>query len=318
MLEALSANIAVLDGDGVIVWANERWKQFARDNGGAVAQSYVGTNYLAICEAAANGSADSTAQAMLDGLRSVASGALREFVLEYPCHSPQVQRWFLARATRCERQSGVCIVVTHEDITARKLAEIALGHTEQTLRMTLEALPVGVWVMDASGRIVHGNPAGQRIWAGARYVGPGQFGEYKGWWLATGKPIAADEWAAARAINKGETSLNEEIRIQCFDGSSKIILNSAIPLHDAAGTVTGAIIVNQDITARRQAVDELRLAKQTIEQANEELRSALKREQRAARTDELTGAYNRRHFFDVADQLFDVARRYGQPLSVII
>lgn len=239
-------------------------------------------------------------------------------MLEYPCHSPQVQRWFLARATRCECQGGAGIVVAHEDITARKLAEAALTRTEQALRMTLEALPVGVWLMDAGGRIIHGNAAGQRIWAGARYVGPEQFGEYKGWWLATGKPIAADEWAAARAIRNGETSLDEEIRIQCFDGSSKIVLNSAIPLRDTAGTITGAIIVNQDVTARRHAEDELRRAQQTIQQANEGLRAALEREQRIARTDELTGAHNRRHFFDVAELLFDVARRYGQPLSVIL
>lgn len=318
VLDALAANIAVLDGAGVIVWANQRWKQFARDNGGAATDSYVGANYLATCEAAACDGGDAVASAMLDGLRSVAGGERSEFVLEYPCHSPQVQRWFLARATRCEGPGGTCIVIAHENITARKLAEAALTQTERALRLTLEALPVGVWVMDAAGRIVHGNAAGQRIWAGARYVGPEHFGEYKGWWLATGKPIEADEWAAARAIGKGETSIDEEIRIQCFDGSSKVILNSAIPLRDEQGAISGAIIVNQDISARVRADEELRLAKGAVDAANKELRAALEREQRAARTDELTGAHNRRHFFDVAGQLFDVARRYGQPLSLIL
>lgn len=121
------------------------------------------------------------------------------------------------------------------------------------LQKVLEALPVGVWIMDPTGRITHGNPAGLRIWAGAKYVGPEQFGEYRGWWGNTGKPIAADEWAAARAITNGETSIEEVIDIECFDGSRKTILNSALPLRNDAGQVTGAIIINQDITDRRRS-----------------------------------------------------------------
>jgi hypothetical protein len=120
------------------------------------------------------------------------------------------------------------------------------------LPLVLQTLPVGVWIMDATGRIVHGNPAGLRIWAGARYVGVEQFGEYKGWWADTGKRIEAHEWAGARAIVKGETSIDELIDIECFDGTRKTMLNSAMPIKDAEGKVLGAIIVNQDITEKRR------------------------------------------------------------------
>lgn len=133
------------------------------------------------------------------------------------------------------------------------------------LTLVLDALPVGVWIMDATGRIVHGNPAGHQVWAGARYVGPEQFGEYKGWWADTGKPIAADEWAAARAISRGEVSIDEMIDIECFDGTRKTILNSALPIHDEAGQVVGAIIINHDISQRRR-----------IELEREQLIAALK------------------------------------------
>ena len=119
--------------------------------------------------------------------------------------------------------------------------------------MVLEALPVGVWIMDQSGRITYGNPAARQIWAGARYVGPELFGEYKGWWPGTDTSIAPDEWAAARAIQKGETSIDEVVEIQCFDGMRKTILNSALPLRGASGSIAGAIIINQDISERRKA-----------------------------------------------------------------
>jgi hypothetical protein len=131
------------------------------------------------------------------------------------------------------------------------------------LPQVLEVLPVGVWIMDRTGCITHGNPAGRRIWGGARYVGPANFAEYKGWWADTGRRIAADEWAAARAITKGETSLDEVIDIECFDGSRKTILNSALPLLTPPGDIIGAIIINQDITDRRRSeLERDRLVKQ--------------------------------------------------------
>lgn len=98
------------------------------------------------------------------------------------------------------------------------------------LEQVLEILPVGVWIMDRTGEIVYGNPAGRAIWAGAKYIGVEQFGEYVGWWRHSGKRIEANEWAAARAITSGETSVNEEIEIQCFDGGRKVIHNSALPV----------------------------------------------------------------------------------------
>jgi PAS domain-containing protein len=139
------------------------------------------------------------------------------------------------------------------------------------LASVLEALPIGVWIMDRNGVITHGNPAGQRIWAGARYVGPENFGEYKGWWAHSGKPIAPNEWAAARAIQKGETSLDEMIDIECFDGTRKTILNSALPVRGPDGTVLGAIIVNQDISDRRRAERERESLLQRLQAAMEQV-----------------------------------------------
>jgi PAS domain S-box-containing protein len=129
----------------------------------------------------------------------------------------------------------------------------ALKKSETLLQKIMEHMPVGVWIVDNSGKIISGNRASQEIWCGARYVDIEQYGEYKGWWVETGKLIKPHEWGAARAITKGETSLNEEIEIECFDGTHKFILNSAAPLINEEGNVTGAIVVNQDITKLKQA-----------------------------------------------------------------
>ncbi|HRK77573.1 MAG TPA: PAS domain S-box protein [Thiobacillus sp.] len=130
--------------------------------------------------------------------------------------------------------------------------------TGRQLRGVLEALPVGVWLTDASGHFILNNPAGNRIWAGEREIATERPGEFKGWRHDTGKRIEAHDWALARAIERGETSLDEVIDIECFDGSRKVISNSALPLHDEKGAVAGAVMVCKDITEQMRADAEIR------------------------------------------------------------
>jgi len=150
------------------------------------------------------------------------------------------------------------LVLSLINVTPRKRAEEALLENEELLRTVLETLPVGVWIIDRKGRINQGNPAGQKIWAGARKVGMDRYGEYKGWWLHSGKKIEPGEWGAARAIREGEISINEEIEIESFDGAHKIILHSALPIRNKAKEIVGAIVVNQEITELKRQERELR------------------------------------------------------------
>ncbi|MDD2914012.1 MAG: PAS domain-containing protein [Gallionella sp.] len=137
------------------------------------------------------------------------------------------------------------------DVLARDEAQ--LRESEALLQATMKILPVGIWIFDADGKIIFSNDAAQRIWAGARYVGIEQLGEYKGWRLDSKKQIEPHEWAGARALEKGETSIEEEIEIECFDGTHKIILDSAVPLRSSDGSIRGAITINHDITERKRA-----------------------------------------------------------------
>ena len=148
------------------------------------------------------------------------------------------------------------------DISDRVAATQKLETSKALLQKVLETLPVGVWISDAEGNILQANPAGQQIWAGAKYVGIEQFSEYKGWWADTGKRIEASEWGLARAISKGETSLNEVIEIECFDGTRKTLLNSAVPMRNEQQEIIGAICVNQDISEGRQVQEALRVSEE--------------------------------------------------------
>ncbi len=138
-------------------------------------------------------------------------------------------------------------------IGQREQAERDLRRAHGLLDLVTEHLPVGVVVIGADGTILRINAASERIWATSHKVGIDRYGDFKGWRAGTGERIEAHDWAAARAITKGETSLGEVIDIEAFDGTRKTIRNSAVPLRNGGGAIIGAVVVNEDITERRMA-----------------------------------------------------------------
>jgi PAS domain S-box-containing protein len=126
-----------------------------------------------------------------------------------------------------------------------------ISANEKLLAMVLENMPVGVWILNEKGDIISANSASEKIWTGLKYVGLRDFGLFKGWFTDTGKIVEPGQWGGAVAIMKGETVLNQEIEIECFDKTRKIILNSAIPLKEDDGKIIGAIAINVDITDKK-------------------------------------------------------------------
>jgi two-component system cell cycle sensor histidine kinase/response regulator CckA len=133
------------------------------------------------------------------------------------------------------------------DITERKRAEEEVRRSERLLRQVLDALPTGVAVTDLFGDILLNNPAAERIWGRMIVDGAERCATSKGWWHGTGTRIAPDEWASVRAAD-GHASFNEVIDIETFDGTRKVIKNSASPIRDDSQAVTGVVIINEDVT----------------------------------------------------------------------
>ncbi len=132
ILNALPADIALLDAHGFILAVNDSWQQFTSPNSAHGRDHAVGRNYLEVCAAASGDGSPEAAQITI-GLRAVLAGELPSYAMEYACHSPTEQRWFRLVATPLDEHSGEAVVM-HIDITERKLAEIALEKTNLELR----------------------------------------------------------------------------------------------------------------------------------------------------------------------------------------
>ncbi|MFP4427340.1 MAG: sensor histidine kinase [Spirochaetaceae bacterium] len=146
----------------------------------------------------------------------------------------------------------------------RKTREITT-RSDLLLQRVLDVLPVGVFIADEKGGIAWTNAAVERIWGGAQHLPIEKLTEYKGWWADTGEPV--EEWALGRAFSRGESSFDERIDIECFDGSRKTILNSAVPVHNETGEIVSAVAVVTDITELRETEAALRMSEERLNRA---------------------------------------------------
>jgi diguanylate cyclase (GGDEF)-like protein/PAS domain S-box-containing protein len=166
ILNAVSQEIAVLARDGTILAVNEAWRRFGRENspvpGSAMPTVEVGANYLVAWQAHDNAPESLTAACV--GIEAVQSGRLPRFHLEYECHSPGEQRWFSMNVTPLGVPGEGGVVITHTNITERRLA-----HEQQRLAASVFThAREGIIITLPDGTIVDVNEAFTRITGYAR------------------------------------------------------------------------------------------------------------------------------------------------------
>ena len=133
------------------------------------------------------------------------------------------------------------------------------------LRAVLDVLPSAVIIAGKEGQLLEANPALTTLWGKQVPLAQeiAEYAQYKARWARTGQPLAPGDWTLARVLATGEAILNDEIEIDTADGQRKVMLNSAVPLRDETGAMTGAVICSQDISEVR------RLEREVAERAEE-------------------------------------------------
>jgi PAS domain S-box-containing protein len=273
VLDSFPAQVAVLDETGTIVETNRAWREFARAHKPLTTNVSEGANYLAVCARAAGpGAAESAAMEV--GIRAVTRGEKREFVIEYPCHSPEEKRWFKARVTRFLDHGSPRLVVAHENITERVRAGAAQREMakeratlEARLSILVETIPDMVWLKSLDGVFFWCNPPVERL-LGAQekdIIGRTDYDffareladfvrENDRQALAADRPTVSEEWLTFAA--DGHRARCETIRT---------------PMRDADGQVIGVLGIARDITERHEAEERLRLTLADLARSNEEL-----------------------------------------------
>lgn len=263
VLDALSANICVLAENGTILTVNQGWNDFNQENSGVIARATIGINYLEICEATRGAEAQDAAR-FAAGIRAVLTGAEDRFELEYPCHSPEAQRWFVGRVTRFYEGDLPRAVITHENISQRKQAEAALQASEAHYRSVVTSISEGVVVYNAQGQVVTCNPmAGQILGLTQAQMLEQPFAK-PGWGMLQmdGTPFPSEKHPAHLTLKTGEALRNVVMGLQRPSGELLWINVNAEPLINPGETQPYAVITSfSDITERRRAESYLQASK---------------------------------------------------------
>ncbi len=137
-------------------------------------------------------------------------------------------------------------------------ARLEAEHEKGRLEAMLQTLPIGTAITDADGKIIQSNKAFDQIWDGDTPIyNIDRYHSQKACWVDTGDPVHLDQWASIIAIQKGKPIYSQLMEIERFDGGRAIIMNSASPVRDPEGKITGSIIAIQDVTWLHRAKDAL-------------------------------------------------------------
>jgi two-component system, sensor histidine kinase PdtaS len=139
-------------------------------------------------------------------------------------------------------------------------ADAATPMGEWHFRRLLEKLPAGAYTCDADGLITYFNPQAVELWGRAPALNDpvDRFcGSFK-LFATDGSPIAHDQCWMALALTKNEAYNGQAIVIERPDGRRLTVLAHANPIHDASGTLLGAVNVLVDISDRQRTERALR------------------------------------------------------------
>jgi PAS domain S-box-containing protein len=242
-IDALPAHICVLDEEGTILVVNRGWREFAEANP-PIPEAYgIGANYLQIC-ASADGPERTAAREFAAGIRSVASGRLDSYAQEYPCHSPETHRYFAGRVSRFVDAGPVRIVVSHENITARRRSENALRESQELLNAAQHLAHVGSWTRFPNGE-VQWSPEMYRIFGENPSLPAHGHEEHPERYTPEG--FARLDRAVHQALATGEP-YQIELEVQLRDGTRRICVAKGEADLDEHGAVTQLRGTMQDIT----------------------------------------------------------------------
>ena len=219
ILNALPAHVALLDGQGVILAVNDSWRKFGSENALLGPEYFVGQNYLTVCDKA-QGTGSDFAREAAAGIRRVMGDETKEFSLEYPCHSPTEKRWFRMIVTPLTENQNNGVVVTHLNITVRKLTEDHLLQKDILLSNTQRIAGMGSFETDLKKGVLTWSDSAYKIYGIKPEDFQGTYEHFSSFILTEDKEVLA---RAHSKVSPKKPNYEAEYRFRRPDGEIRWI-----------------------------------------------------------------------------------------------
>jgi signal transduction histidine kinase/DNA-binding response OmpR family regulator len=251
IMNALPAQVALIDPQGVIVAVNAEWERFGSQNAAQRSDLGVGQNYLAVCERAM-GAAEADARQACAGMRAVMSGELPDFSFEYGSHSATEQRWFRMSVAPLPGGQPTGVVVMHVEVTDRRMAEVRFQDSQEQILLLLDSTAEGIYGLDMEGTCTFSNATAARLLGYAQQsalIGV-PFHERHHYSHADGRPYPRAECLVHTAPFTDQGNYVADDVLMRLDGSQFPVECWSYPAR-RAGVVVGLVVTFLDTTVRR-------------------------------------------------------------------
>ena len=277
-LDALDANICVLNETGDIIKTNKSWDDFAIENSTDPEKVGEGTNYIEATKNAIN-EGSGTALKFSIGIEDVMMGRSESFELEYPCHSPEQERWFIGRVHPFEADEAFPrkVVISHINITERKLAEQKLQGYADELEKSQEQFMLavngsqdGIWDWDLRTNDLYLSKRWKEMIGYEDSELPNKFSTFEELLHPDDKPRVMEY--VDKYLNGEISDFNIEFRFRHKEGNYIWILARGAALRDENGIAYRMAGSHTDITesknAEKQILEERQRLANVIEGTN--------------------------------------------------
>jgi diguanylate cyclase (GGDEF)-like protein/PAS domain S-box-containing protein len=258
-LDSLPEHLCVIDHEGMVLTVNRAWRDFAAVGGESSLRVGEGVNYLHACDRH-EGVQSEHPHRLAAGVRAVLSGSRSDFSMEYACHTPVEERWFLAQVSRFAGPGAVRVVVAHRDITARVRGDEAQRTSEARFMVAFEHAPIGVALEALDGRFLKVNHALCRLLGyGEKELTATRFQE-----ITHNDDLAADGQGIVDMISGKILQYHAEKRYFHKSGRLIWIHLSVSLIRDAQGRPEHFIAHMQDVSEHRRIETEVKRQRQEL------------------------------------------------------
>ncbi|NET32761.1 MAG: PAS domain S-box protein [Cyanothece sp. SIO1E1] len=149
------------------------------------------------------------------------------------------------------------------EIAERQRTEVALRHTNDTLKALITASPRAIMMLDLEGKVKIWNPAAEQMfgWTEADVINRPSL-------IGLDNP-QVDYSALQASILQGTTYSRLEFSQQKQDGTLIDIIFSAAPLVDSYGQINGIVAVIADVTEKNRQAEQVRLLQSVVVNTND-------------------------------------------------
>jgi PAS domain S-box-containing protein len=278
ILDALPANIALLDSQGNIVSVNNGWKEFARENRLKSKNYAIGDNYIATAENA-DGEEREYGLNISRGIEGVIARRIDHFSMVYPCHSPRLHRWFRVEVAALHDRMETGAVVMHIDITDRKMAEIAANELNEQLSDSIRQISDYKTALDQSSIVSITDHQGTITYANDNFCKVSKYSHEE--LIGQDHRLVSSGYHTKSFIKNLWDTISHgniwkgELKNRAKDGSTYWVDTTILPFLDENGKPYQYMSIRSDITERKKAEEQIMQLTQTLEKKVEERTSQL-------------------------------------------